>query len=545
MKNLFVIILFNTFLITVASSQQTDVVKSYYDPLSQTKMHEIYYVKHNTPIKHGNYKEYDEYGYLLIDKTFENNKSEGVSTTYYGANEASIMSPSKIYLGKVSGVFKYHNGELHGTQEYYNYSQEGKKIVQMRKIFDNGNEIQSIEYFSDGSIKTKVDVNGENIIMYDYETIKEKYNLINGVLEGQYTLWYDNGNIEMKGKMKNGNKIGIWKEYYKNGNLSAQMESDSNFNLIYHKKYFENGELKWQMVNVEPEIFEESSFDNVTFKIISFQQFGLNKNTTPPSKIANGLKIEYYSSGEKKSECTYAQGTKVGESKDYYINGNTLSIYQYDNNQVVGLKKTYFENGQLSSEETFKYLEYPAISSIKEGPAKYFHKNGQLKTSGKFLNDRKVEEWKYYKDDGTLDHIEFDKTEYGLTVRATKTASEISEDNAKKEFGQNFKIYSENLKIIEDKYITKDKMKSEVLGEDVFKIQKRRLYAAYVLVKDDLESQINNSSDFVFKNQKLNTGIQLTSRMIELNKENTKELERSLKNVTDINKIIQLMGIEN
>ena len=62
-----------------------------YRALKTTKLKEVYQVKPNTPILNGNYKSYDEYGFLLVDRNYVNNIQNGKSTSYFGANELGIL----------------------------------------------------------------------------------------------------------------------------------------------------------------------------------------------------------------------------------------------------------------------------------------------------------------------------------------------------------------------------------------------------------------------------------------------------------------------
>ena len=109
------------------------VIKTYYDPLYKTKLKEVYQVKPNTPILNGNYKSYDEYGFLLVDRNYINNIQNGKSTSYFGANEASLQydNARKASLGKISGTFNYKNGDLDGLQTYF--AERKRKLEEIKR----------------------------------------------------------------------------------------------------------------------------------------------------------------------------------------------------------------------------------------------------------------------------------------------------------------------------------------------------------------------------------------------------------------------------
>ena len=129
------------------------LVKTYYDPYSKTKLKEVYQVKANTPTINGYYKLYDENGNLLEHRNYTNNKLNGKSTTYLGANEASVTYGGVESLGKISDIANYKNGQLNGERLRYNFSKNGKRYLEFRQTYKNDILISNTIYFPNGQEK--------------------------------------------------------------------------------------------------------------------------------------------------------------------------------------------------------------------------------------------------------------------------------------------------------------------------------------------------------------------------------------------------------
>jgi antitoxin component YwqK of YwqJK toxin-antitoxin module len=517
-------------------SQSLETVKTYYDRYAQTQLKEVYTVKANTPTIHGNYKLYDEYGHLLNESTFKNNIKNGKSTGYIGANLASIYG--KNTLGKVSTINNYSNGELNGTQTYYSFDTNGKQYTKSTKVFENGVLLKNLEFFSDGQTEVQLNANGACFVMYDKNQKKESYSMSNGKIDGYYKSWYENGQLELEGQMKADGKVGIWKAYYPSGNKKTLMEMDDNSIVIYHEDYFENGQKKWELRKVSPTKYEETTYNDTTFKKQTFQEFKMSDKTDPPSKVETGLKIEYYSNGQKKSEMPFLDGIKTGEFSEYYANGQLKSKVQYQENMKLGQETSYYSNGQVKSILSYKQKEYPSYSAVMDGEATYYHKNGNLKVKGIYKENERIEEWKYLKDDGSIDFVEFDKpNRFGSAVRVKKTGEEIEAQNAKAKYDENKELFIKEQEEVKQLYLSVDQIKSELMDKEILKADKKWLHNAYEIYLNDIITQINSTDDYLVANKHLENGLKLTSLMKNLHKEETKDLEKELKKEEDISKI--------
>lgn len=204
------------------------LIKTYYDPLFKTKLKEVYQVKTNTPIINGYYKQYDEFGYLLVHRNYVNNKQNGKSTSYYGAHEASLMSDNvkNKALGEISGVFNYKDNQLHGIQKKYNYTKQGTKYLQFKEVYDNGDQIELNEYYPNSNLALHSVYNGVCTSYYEDGSKNESFNSVNGVYQGTYTFWYKSGQIMEEGQMKNGERNGFWTLYNEDGTIKNKIEFD-------------------------------------------------------------------------------------------------------------------------------------------------------------------------------------------------------------------------------------------------------------------------------------------------------------------------------
>ena len=93
MKKIIIVI---QFLLVSTQILAQNIIKTYHDPLYKTKLKEVYEVIPNTPILNGNYKLYDQYGYLLVSANFIKNKKQGTLTKYYGVDDCTFLLDEEI-----------------------------------------------------------------------------------------------------------------------------------------------------------------------------------------------------------------------------------------------------------------------------------------------------------------------------------------------------------------------------------------------------------------------------------------------------------------
>jgi antitoxin component YwqK of YwqJK toxin-antitoxin module len=345
--------------------------------------------------------------------------------------------------------------------------------------------------------------------------------------------------------MKDDAKIGLWKSYYPDGSKKMTMETDENAMVIYHEEYFENGNKKWELRKVSSTKYEETTYHDTTYSKKTLQEYSLNSDTDPPSKVETGKKIEFYRNGKKKSVLNLVQGQKNGLYKEFHANGQLKKEVTYKNNMKLGEEKNYFSNGQLESKLSYIQKEYPSYSAVIDGQAIYYHENGNLKVEGEYKEGQKVGEWKYLNNDGSIDYIEYDKEQrFGSPIRVKKTGEQLKNETAKANFESLKNNFEQNQQVVKDMYVSKDELKSELLDKDVYKTDKKWLYNAYEIVLNDIVDKVNSTQDFTTANKYLESGINLTELMKTLHESETRDLEKDLKKETDIVKIKSLLGLE-
>lgn len=198
------------------------LVKTYYDPLYKTKLKEVYQVKENTPIANGYYKAYDEYGNILELRNYTNNKLNGKLTKYIGTYEATATYGGKKSIGKIKQISNYKNDKLDGQELRYNFSENGKRYLQFKKLYKKGILIKHIEFFENNKIKKNLQIGKCYEYYEDGKKFAEYNSDENGQLQGKYLGWYNSGELEIKGNFLDDEKNGEWYEYFKNGKIKKK-----------------------------------------------------------------------------------------------------------------------------------------------------------------------------------------------------------------------------------------------------------------------------------------------------------------------------------
>lgn len=152
------------------------------------------------------------YNYINEDEIKKLAKNRAISYRYSTQHEP-IIHYIKIYLdNKEKHYFYLTNGKLH-----YSYI-----------IIKGTDRVQLIKKYYDS----------------DTRVLKEKYKLVNNLLNGEYLSYHKNGKIEYHSHYNDGKLIGPYRYYYDNGQLNTQC------NYIYDKLFgayivnYQDGTLK-------------------------------------------------------------------------------------------------------------------------------------------------------------------------------------------------------------------------------------------------------------------------------------------------------------
>jgi hypothetical protein len=94
--------------------------------------------------------------------------------------------------------------------------------------------------------------------------------------------------------------------------------------------------------------------------------------------------------------CRYNRGKNGFVKKEYYSNGNLFSEVEYLNDSIKnGVAKFFYKNGQLKEQGTF-------TDNIKDGEYVAFFENGTIKERGNFRMGKPLGNFFYYYPNGNL-----------------------------------------------------------------------------------------------------------------------------------------------
>ena len=158
--------------------------------------------------------------------------------------------------------------------------------------------------------------------------------------DGFHIETHKNGGRSAAGMYRNGKRIGAWSKWHQNGSLSHQ-------GSYLHGK-------------------------------------------------AHGPWTSWGPDGEVRSAGEYLYGTKEGEWAETGENGDRISV-AYRDGKKYGVERVWQSDGVRMKSETTWYADQ------KEGPARTWHRNGQLGSRGAYTKDKPVGLWEYWNSDGTLD----------------------------------------------------------------------------------------------------------------------------------------------
>ncbi|MAZ73658.1 MAG: hypothetical protein CMC70_10995 [Flavobacteriaceae bacterium] len=371
--------------------------------------------------KIGEWVYYNDYGILQSKGVYEDNKLNGVYTTYHLSGEIETQSTYKeddvdgyytVYYpngqlkiqgwyvagveqgewryyypdGGLSYIAFYHNGGYHGDQ--ISYSVDGTKdristyhygnLLKEVLLDENGTEIQQVDLVNDNEIY-------EVAYTYANGNPRDVYTYKNGFKHGTYTGKNYYGNTTAKGTFIQGFQDGEWNYYYDNGTLESTRNYDIDKLEGVYVRYHENGKERIKTVYQEGEIngVYESFYENGQLKSKEFEVMGKNHGKKENFGEEGNLQlIRYYNSGRLTG---YSYLDKAGAEvavipvkngtakvKAYYNNGKVSREFEYVNGELAGNYNTYHYNGKLQYETLYKdgKLDGADVSYYQDGTKK-------------------------------------------------------------------------------------------------------------------------------------------------------------------------------
>mgnify|MGYP003675618226 FL=1 len=297
------------------------------------------------------------------------------------------------------------NNEKFRNSNYAFYQEDGKegKWVKVRAnselafpkststyFFDNGNryaELIVLDSFPN-RISKFYDTDDNLMITERFSNdslIEEKY------VDGLYRGYYSNkGNLKSEGNIKNNKREGTWSFYKEDGaTLRHTTHYVDNLSDGLRKDYYDTGELK---VSIH---YKEGQKNGKAIHYFKNQQ--IEESKTYKNGKENGKVLKYFEDGSTKFSATFWNGKEIDTSRMYYPNGTLKQIFicipDTLNNHFEGKLNSYYESGVSKA-----YME---LTNYKlNGLVKNYNKKGILTEFWTAKNDERTGEFGEYYENG-------------------------------------------------------------------------------------------------------------------------------------------------
>jgi len=229
--------LFSVFVCIGGFTNAQTLYRTYYD-YKKTHVHEEFYAN-SYGVKNGTYKEYSEYGGVLIQGTLKDDKKNGTWKKYDDK-------------GRIVEIVNWKDDQMNGRYERMEEDGSGKFYRRYRSSYVTGTEDSVIYFFPDGS-KQQLTVNS-----------------------GICVKWYENKKKESEWTNKDGKEVdGSEISYFKDGNPNVTFVSGKKYTYYFDENDTEsNGKIK----RVE---FDSAGYNYIYYY---YQQLlvGIRKTNTLP-----------------------------------------------------------------------------------------------------------------------------------------------------------------------------------------------------------------------------------------------------------------------
>lgn len=274
--------------------------------------------------------------------------------------------------------------------------------------YSNG-RIKSIETYEQG------EKHGKATIYYENGRVKNIEIYVQGKISGTCKIFHKNGMLLATGS-QNGSKwneqkqreegvmTGQWKFYREDGTLDDEREYD-NDRVTSSKNY----SLRFDSTGLVRGLNSGELFTGRLNKQGIIMDEYLFPNLYTTNVVAgklDGSLISYYNIKKEISiaaTAVYAHGARNGEVRAYYPNGQLKSTGLYVNGKPEGYHQYYYEDsvanresGQLEYEATYK-------RGKRNGVVKWYYENGNLETEREYSDGERNGVYRNYTMDGKLD----------------------------------------------------------------------------------------------------------------------------------------------
>lgn len=191
-----------------------------------------------------------------------------------------------------------------------------------------------------------------------------------GLQSGDWQTWHDNGVKATAGRYEAGLSTGVWQVWERDGLIGLEGPFVTG---IAHGEF---SIWSWQY--------------GARIKSVGTVLSGVLQGPWHASYVGQAGGGD---TGGPAGDVTYFDGVREGTSTTFWETGALASEGPYHRGEVVGRWKFYYENGQLRLDVGFLGLDY-------DGEYHEYYENGQVKAEGTWENGRKLDDWRYWTEDG-------------------------------------------------------------------------------------------------------------------------------------------------
>lgn len=361
---------------------------------------------------------------------------------------------------------------------------------------------------------------------YDYARtqVKEVYTVKkgSGIKQGVYKFYDENRMLILEIPYINNLKNGVAFSYCSGGEASLYEKPMLIYGKLIHSITYKDDELDGSYKTFGYENgkkilrFDRIWSNGLLIKDIEYYDNGIKKKLFQRNGICN----QWYETGEKMLEFTNVDNVSIGLHTEWFKNGKINVLGSYNSNgKEDGIWKMYDENGNLT--ETL-YENGVDVEKDKERKAK------QLKDE-------------YEQNEKSRKKQEAERLEREIELEKKRLREE--KEQKINSIDKRIKNTNDKSKEIEKKYVVIDDIQTSLFGKETYKTKKKNLYNAYVILSNDLSDKINNNPSLDEKILLLDILEKLLDKVNNLSDLNTKDLEKELKNVTDLDVIKEIFKL--
>ncbi|MBP5502438.1 MAG: hypothetical protein J6Y24_06590 [Bacteroidales bacterium] len=325
---------------------------------------------------------------VLYDATESAYKNINASLTTNGYKKnGSDMDDGKITTTYESKQFMLKITMETEKREYTDATYTKYTIIVIRRsgLYDEDNGEKVDYYYSSSTVKRRYTlkngkINGKATEYFRNGSIESVSNWTNGTLNGAFTTYDEDGKVLSSGNYLNGKRNGVVTEYTEDGEKTVCT--------------YKNGKLEGKFT-----IYYPNGKTKMTGSIVNekrngqFVEYDENGKITSSGNYINGEKngtfTEYSEDGEK-TMFTYKNGEYDGKYTIYYLNGRTRITGCISNGEKNGQFIQYNEEGKKTYEYCYKNGQYEGKYIEYE-----YDDDGNLwgQTSGHYKEDEKDGRW--------------------------------------------------------------------------------------------------------------------------------------------------------